>query len=226
MDEITGHRHRRRRRRRPGRGRPGDRPLRPREVERVGSHHQGLEPDPDRGAQGGRVGHPRRALREGVPRPLPRGRHPPQHHGAPDADPRPADLAPEDHGQARHLREAPAAGRPHQDPPARRGALPRPRPARLERPDALRREGRHAAARQVEAAARHDAARLRPGAAAAIQGRDRPAVRHRPRHGADGLGQDEHALLGDRRPERPDRQHHDGRGPDRVQPRRASTRSR
>ena len=38
--------------------------------------------------------------------------------------------------------------------------------------------------------------------------------------GPDGLGQDEHALLGDRRAERPDRQHHDGRGPDRVQPRR------
>ena len=125
-------------------------------------------------------------------------RHPPQHHGAADAHPGPADLAPQDHGQARHLRKAASPGRPHQDPPARRGTLAGPGPARLLGADPVRRKGRHAAARQVEAAARHDAARLRPGAPAALQGRDRPAVRHRARHRADRLRQDEHPLLRDR----------------------------
>ncbi len=52
----------------------------------------------------------------------------------PMRSPRPAHLPAEDHGQARHLREAPAPGRPDQDPPARRGALARPRSAGLERP--------------------------------------------------------------------------------------------
>ena len=47
----------------------------------------------DRGAEGGRLRHPRRAVREGVPRPVPRRRHPPQHHGAADAHARPAHLA-------------------------------------------------------------------------------------------------------------------------------------
>ena len=44
---------------------------RPREIDRVRPDHQGLQSDPDRGAEGRRLGHPRRALREGVPRPVP-----------------------------------------------------------------------------------------------------------------------------------------------------------
>ena len=47
---------------------------------------------------------------------LPRRRHPLQHHGAADEVPRCDHLAHQDHGEARHRREAPAAGRPHQDP--------------------------------------------------------------------------------------------------------------
>ena len=74
-------------------------------------------------------------------------------------------LAHQDHGQARHRREAPAAGRPHQDPllgrrPAARHRLPRLVPA-----DALRREDRHASARSHQADARHDQAGLRAGVA-------------------------------------------------------------
>jgi type IV pilus assembly protein PilB len=44
----------------------------------VGPDHQGHQPHPDRSPQGRRVGHPRRALREGVSRPVPDRRHPPQ----------------------------------------------------------------------------------------------------------------------------------------------------
>ncbi len=117
----------------------------------------------------------------------------------PDADPRPADLAPQDHGQARHLREAAAAGRPHQDPPARRGALPRPRLPRLERPDALRREDRHASARQDKLQLDMTKLGFEPESLRRVRGRDRPAVRHRARHGTDRHRQDEHALLVDRR---------------------------
>ena len=49
---------------------------------------------------------------------------------------------------------------------------------------------------------------------------DRPPARHHARHGADGLGQDDDALLGaQRRERRGDQDHHD-RGPGRVRPRR------
>src|SRR6266540_2228191 len=103
--------------------RPGDRFDRPRQIERVRPDHQAFQPHSGGGAQGGRLRHPRRALRKGVPGPVSDRRHSPQHHGAPDAHARPADLASEDHGQARHLGEAAASGRPHQDPPARGRAL-------------------------------------------------------------------------------------------------------
>ncbi len=43
----------------------------------------------------------------------------------PDAHAGPAHLAAEDHGEARHLREAASPGRPDQDPPSGRGADPR-----------------------------------------------------------------------------------------------------
>ena len=46
------------------------------------------------------------------------------------------------------------------------------------------------------------------------------AARHRPRHRPDRLGQDHHALRGALAPGSEGAQHHDGRGPDRVRPRR------
>ena len=80
---------------------------------------------PDVGDPEGRERHPRRALREGVPGPVPHRRHPLQHHDAADEVPRCDHLAHQDHGEARHRREAPAAGRPHQDPLRRQRRRPR-----------------------------------------------------------------------------------------------------
>ena len=84
--------------------------------------------------------------------------------------------------------------------------------------DAVRREDRAAPARQGDARARHDAARLRGGVAAALSGGDRAAARDRARHRSHGLGQDEHALLGALEPQPARREHHDRGGPGRVQP--------
>ena len=107
----------------------------------------------------------------------------------------PLHLAHQDHGQAGHLGEAAAPGRPHQDPAEGRGPEPRDGLPRLLLPDALGREDRAAAARQDEAHARHDQAGLRGRLPRALQARDRQALRHRARHRAHGLGQDQHALL-------------------------------
>ena len=71
--------------------------------------------------------------------------------------------------------------------------LPRLVPA-----DALRREDRHASARQGQADARHDEARLRARVAEEARGRDRQAVGHGARDRPDRQRQDEHALLVDR----------------------------
>ena len=70
--------------------------------------------------------------------------------------------------------------------------LPRLLPA-----DALRREDRHASARQGQADARHDQARLRVGVAGQVRGGDPEAVGHGAGHRPDRLGQDQHALLVD-----------------------------
>ena len=71
---------------------------------------------PDVGDPEGRERHPHRAVREGAARPLPHRRPALQHHAAADEVPRRDHLAHQDHVEARHRREAPAAGRPHQDP--------------------------------------------------------------------------------------------------------------
>ena len=86
------------------------------EAGRGSAGHPAGERRADVGDSEGRERHPHRAVREGIPRPLPHRRHPLQHHGAADEVPRRDHLAHQDHGEARHRREAAAAGRPHQDP--------------------------------------------------------------------------------------------------------------
>ena len=107
---------RRRRRRRGPRGARGDQRRGAREAGRGSAGHQAGQRRADVGDSEGRQRHPHRAVREGTPRPLPHRRHPLQHHGAADEVPRRDHLAHQDHGEARHRREAAAAGRPHQDP--------------------------------------------------------------------------------------------------------------
>ena len=70
--------------------------------------------------------------------------------------------------------------------------LPRLVPA-----DAVRREDRHASARQGQADARHDEARLRAGVARQVRGGHPEAVGHGAGDRPDRLGQDQHALLVD-----------------------------
>ena len=72
------------------------------------------------GHRGGRLRHPLRAGGQGHAGALPRGRHPPRRHHRPAPDGRRRHLAPEDHGEPRHRREAPPAGRPRR--PERRRA--------------------------------------------------------------------------------------------------------
>ena len=115
----------RRRRRRGPRGARPDRRRLAREAGRRGADHPAREPDADVRDSEGRERHPHRAVREGVPRPVPHRRHSLQRHGAADEVPRRDHVAPEDHGEARHRREAAAAGRPHQDPVRRQRRRPR-----------------------------------------------------------------------------------------------------
>ena len=157
--------------------------------------HQAGERDPDVGDLQGRQRHPHRALREGIPGPLPHRRHSLQHDGAVAEDARCDHLARQDHGEARHRREAPAAGRPHQDPVQRQRRQQGHRLPRLVPADAVRREDRHASARQGQADARHDEARLRAGVAAQARDADSEAVGHGARHRPDRQRQDQHAVL-------------------------------
>ena len=97
----------RRRAREGGRGRAG---------------RQARQPDPDRRDQEERVGHPRRAVREGLPRPLPHRRRALRGDAPAAQAAQPAHLAHQDHGRPRHRRAPPAAGRTHQ---AEDGQAPR-----------------------------------------------------------------------------------------------------
>ena len=62
------------------------------------------------------------------------------------------------------------------------------------------------------------AARLRPVEPGAVHAGHPPALRHDPHHGADRIGQDDHALLGHPHHQLARHQHHDRRGSGRVQP--------
>ena len=81
-------------------------------------------------------------------------------------------VARQDHVEARHRREAPAAGRPHQDPLQRERRAEGDRLPRLGAADALRREDRAASPRQGQADARHDEARVRIRVARQVRGGD------------------------------------------------------
>ncbi len=109
----------------------------------------------------GRQRHPHRALRERAAGPLPHRRHPLQHHVAADEVSRRDRLARQDHVEARHRGEAPAAGRPHQDSLQRERRAEGDRLPRLGAADALRREDRASSSRQRQVDARHDEARVR-----------------------------------------------------------------
>ena len=75
------------------------------------------------------------------------------------------DLAHQDHVEARHLREASASGRSHQDQSESRLAFARTRLSRLYSADSVWRKSRAPLARQTEPDARHDQARFRAGIA-------------------------------------------------------------
>ncbi len=114
-----------------------------------------------------RLRHPHRALREPPHRPLPHRRRPERGRVAAAPPVGRGHLAREDHGEPRHRRAAPAAGRAHQAAHPGQGD----RPARLHRADDARRERGHAHPRQGRRAARLRLPRLRR------QGRSRSSSR-------------------------------------------------
>ena len=128
----------------PGLGSAGDPAREPR-------HHQR--------ARHARLRHPRRAVRESPRGALPRRRRAARRRVAAQAPRRRRDLAHQDHGQPRHRRAPPAAGRPH--PPARAGQGDRP--ARVDGADDARRVGGDADPRQGRGGARLPQAGLRGG---------------------------------------------------------------
>ena len=105
-----------------------------------------------------RLGHPLRAVREVLPRPLPARRRPDGDRAAAARHQGQAGVAHQGHLAARHLRKARAAGRPHEARAVedRGDRLPRQHAA-----DAVRREDRDAYPRSVGRQARHRGARLR-----------------------------------------------------------------
>ena len=142
---------------------------------------------------------------------LPRRRHAARGGATQQGAARRADLAPEDHGRARHRREAPAAGRPHQ---LRIGGAPSTcafHPAHGHGERAVLRlldKGESKFTLEGLGMERRRADALRPP--------DPAAARHRARHRPHRLGQDDHAVrrAGPWTP--PRQQRADGRGPGRV----------
>ena len=186
-DGVEGPRRhaRRHRRRRPGaRGARGDQRRGADEAGRRGAGHPPRQRAPDVGDPEGRERHPHRAVREGVPRPVPHRRRALQRDEPGAEVPRRHRVPPQDPGEAGHRRETAAAGRPHQDPLQRPGALQGNRLPRLGAADALRREDRPPPAGPRQADARHDAARVRARVAGQVRGEHPEAVGHGAGHGA------------------------------------------
>ena len=113
-------------------------------------------------------------------RALPRRRRAARRRVAAQAPRRRRDLAHQDHGQPRHRRAPPAAGRPH--PPARAGQGDRP--ARVDRADDARRVGGDADPRQGRRRARLPQAGLHGRHAQGVHRRADAAARHPARHRA------------------------------------------
>ena len=181
--------------------------------------------NPDRGRQRAGQRHSHRAGRERAAHPLPHRRPAADADAAAGDQPLPGgDHQPhQDHGPAEHRREAPAAGRPHQD--ARPG--PRDRRPRLDHPDDPRRRHRHASARQGPHGLQPRQRRHAAGHVQDVQAADRPAARHRAGHRADRLRQDRRRstrALNEIKDETT--QDHHRRGPGRVPAARASARFR
>ncbi len=84
--------------------------------------------------------------------------------------------------------------------------------------DDLRREDRDAYSRQEQPQHRSREARLRAAGDEGVRDRDRESLRHGAGHRPDRIGQDHHALLGAVADQHARGQHHDRRGPGRVQP--------
>jgi type IV pilus assembly protein PilB len=123
----------------------------------------------------------------------------------------------QDHGEARHLGEAPAAGRPHQDP-LKVEDRSRDLDFRVSCLPTL--WGEKIVLRLLDKSKLMlDMTKLgfEPHSLERFKTRSQ-ALRDRAGHGPDRLGQDQHALLGDRGAQQARHQHHDGRGPGRVQP--------
>ena len=216
QDEIAG----RRRRRRDRRGLA-------REAERRSPGHPAGERAVPGGHPARRQRHSHRALRKRTARPVPHRRRAAVGDDAAAEVPRPARLAHQDHGAARHLREAPAAGRPHQGALQRSRHEPRDRLPCVGAADALRRKDRAPPAGRQGPAARHEPAR----ASTPRRSRRFDRAIRKPWGmvlvtGPTGSGKTNtlySALVADQ-PAR--REHHDRRGPGRIQPAAASTRCR
>ncbi len=180
------------------------------------------EPDPARGRQARRVGHPHRTLCQCLGGALPHRRIAVRAAQPPAASRERADRAPEGHGAPGPGREAPAAGR--------RGARPRGF-ARDRRARVQRARGRRRAHRAAPAAPRIHALYAErtghvAGDAGSLPRHFARAARHRAGDGSDRQRQDHHALCGPARarhraPERPDH-----RGSHRVPACRTSDRCR
>ena len=159
-----------------GRQRRGRRQRRRRSAQgsRRRAGRQAGEPDPDRRDQEGRLRHPRRALREGLPRPLPHRRRALRGDAAADEAARTR--------SPRASRSWPSSTSP--SAACRRTAASSSSSARARRwtsasrvcPTLFGEKIVHASARQVEPPARHDQARLRAAAARRLQGGHRPAL--------------------------------------------------
>ena len=203
----AGPAHRRRLRRRRvergrggGRGRKRGRPeppdaraaggRRPARSRRRRADHPHAQRAADAGRQGRRQRHPHRALRALERGALSRRRHAARGGAAQQGAARGADLAAEDHGRARHRREAPAAGRPHLAAHRR----PRGRRARVHAAGRARRARRAAPARQDRRQLLARGPGHEPDADEALRAHDRAAARHRAGHRAHRLGQDHHAV--------------------------------
>ena len=96
-----------------------------------GAGHPAGEPDHTSARRDARVRHPHRAVREPPERALPHRRRAARGREPAGQSRRRGDLAHQDHGEPRHRRAPPAAGRPHQAARAGQGDRPaRRRPCR------------------------------------------------------------------------------------------------